>query len=95
MQLVKQISIDTPLGAIIADPEVSPSKTLEGFLAMTGSNFTRLAAHLGIDRIILSRIVNGHYKNQEILRKHQQRIADALGWPFDLLWGKGQNEAPS
>ena len=95
MQLVKQISIDTPLKSILADPEVSPSKKMEGFLAMTGSNFTKLAAHLELDRIVLSRIINGRFDNPDLLREYRQRVVDGLGWPMELLWPENGSGASS
>ena len=93
MQLVKQISIDTPLSAIIADSRENAPRILEGYLMMTGSNFTRLAAQLGVHLVTLSRILNGRFDNPELLQEHRQKIADCLGWPVDALWPENGNEA--
>ena len=66
MQLVKQISIDTPLSAIIADSGEDAPRILEGYLMMTGSNFTKLAAQLNVHLVTLSRILNGRFDNPGI-----------------------------
>lgn len=86
MQLIKQISTETPLGAIIAESEAEPARIIEGFLMMTGSSFTRLSAQLDLSQITLSRIVNAQFKNRELLGKYRRQVAAALGWPLELLW---------
>jgi transcriptional regulator with XRE-family HTH domain len=45
---------------------------------------TDIAKALGIDRSTVSGVVNGHRTSRRV----QKAIADAVGVPYEKLWGK-------
>lgn len=53
-----------------------PGELLTGWLADLGTNVTRFAAHIGISRVMLSKVLNGR---SSVSADMDLRLAEALG----------------
>lgn len=70
------MSITTrPLPMDIHDP-ASPGELLAGWLQDLGVTVTAFAAHIGISRVMLSRVLNGH---AAVSADMDLRLSEALG----------------
>jgi addiction module HigA family antidote len=65
-----------------------PGGTLKGALESLPMTVTEFAAHLGVSRVTLSRVLNGH---AGITAEMSIRIGEAFGQAPDL-WFKVQNQ---